>query len=308
MKMFKRKLILFLVMLTILAAGLISCGSEEKKEESGYRVYYLNKDATALVYDNFELQSEKTTEMLTELLAYLAESGDWDKKAPLSFGFSVTDCVLDNNQIKLTVDEHYTELPPTTEILVRAALVRTLLQPDEAVGLTMFIGEEELKDTKGNPIGIMTADTFIDNEGVEINSYQEVNLQLYFATESGTQLRPVPSSVVYNTNVSMERLVVEQIINGPEDRNTYATVDPSTKVISVTVTDGVCFVNLSSDFLNPVGFVTPEVTIYSIVNSLAELNSVRKVQFHINGESKIVYREIVDLENPFSRNLDIVEK
>ena len=307
MRRYRKNLILILTLLAS-AFVLCSCGKEVKKEESGYRVYYLNKDATALVYDNFELKSEKTTEMLTELLAYLADSGDWDKKAPLSFGFSVTDCVLDNNQIKLTVDEHYTELAPTTEILVRAALVRTLLQPDEAVGLTMFIGEEELKDTKGNPIGIMTADTFIDNEGVEINSYQEANLILYFATESGTALKPVQSTVVYNTNVSMERLIVEQIINGPEDRSSYATVDPSTKVISVTVTDGVCFVNLSSDFLNPVGFVTPEVTIYSIVNSLAELSSVRKVQFHINGESKIVYREIVDLENPLARNLDIVEK
>ncbi|MCR5119762.1 MAG: GerMN domain-containing protein [Lachnospiraceae bacterium] len=308
MKRFKQNFILMLALLALAAFFLCSCGEEEKKEESGYRVYYLNKDATALVYDNFELKSDKTTEMLTELLSYLADSGDWDRKAPLSFGFTVTDCVLDNNQIKLTVDEHYTELPPTTEILVRAALVRTLLQPEEAVGLTMFIGDEELKDTKGNPIGIMTADSFIDNEGVEINSYQEVNLTLYFATESGTALCPVPSTVVYNTNVSMERLVVEQIINGPEDRNTYATVDPSTKVISVTVTDGVCFVNLSSDFLNPVGFVTPEVTIYSIVNSLAELNGIRKVQFHVNGESKIVYREIVDLENPLARNLDIVEK
>lgn len=308
MKQFKKNFISCIALALVSLCLLCACGSEEKKEESGYRVYYLNKNATALVYENYELKSEKTTEMLTELLTYLADSGDWDRKAPLSFGFSVTDCVLDNNQIKLTVDEHYTELPPTTEILVRAALVRTLLQPDEAAGLTMFIGEEELKDTNGNPIGIMTADTFIDNEGVEINSYQEVNLQLYFATESGTELRPVQSTVVYNTNVSMERLVVEQIINGPEDRNTYATVDPSTKVISVTVTDGVCFVNLSSDFLNPVGFVTPEVTIYSIVNSLAELSNVRKVQFHVNGESKIVYREIVDLENPLARNLDIVEK
>lgn len=303
-----RKSILILMLLTAFISVFCSCGAEDKKEESGYRVYYLNKDATGLVYDNYELKSEKTTEMLTELLAYLADPGDWDRRAPLGYGFTVTGCVLDNNQIKLTVDEHYTELPPTTEILVRAALVRTLLQPDEAVGLTMFIGEEELKDRKGNPIGIMTADTFIDNEGVEINSYQEVSLTLYFATESGTALIPVQSSVVYNTNVSMERLIVEQIINGPEDRNSYATVDPSTKVISVTVTDGVCFVNLSSDFLNPVGFVTPEVTIYSIVNSLAELPSIRKVQFHINGESKIVYREIVDLENPLARNLDIVEK
>ncbi len=305
-----RKPIKIILFLLILAGTLcVACGKgEEAAGESGYRVYYLNKDATGLLYKNYELDSEKTTGMLTELLSYLADDSDFEMRSPLGFGFSVTDCVIDKNQITLTVDEHYNELPPTTEILVRAALVRTLLGPEEALGVTMFVGGEELKDRKGNPVGIMTADTFIDNEGVEINSYKEVTLKLYFATESGTALKPVQSTEVYNTNVSMERLVVEEIIKGPKDRDTYATVDPSTKVISVTVTDGVCFVNLSGDFMNAMDFVTPEVTIYSIVNSLAELGSVYKVQFHINGESKIVYRDIVDLENPLARNLDLVEK
>ena len=65
--------------------------------------------------------------------------------------------------------------------------------------------------------------------------------------------------------------------------------------------------NLSPEFLNAVGDVTPEVTLYSIVNSLAELKDVHRVQFMVNGDSQVLYREMIQLDNSFSRNLDIVK-
>ncbi|MBR6155924.1 MAG: GerMN domain-containing protein, partial [Lachnospiraceae bacterium] len=87
----------------------------------------------------------------------------------------------------------------------------------------------------------------------------------------------------------------------------YPTVDPDTRILSVTDADGVCYVNLSPEFLNAVGDVTPEVTLYSIVNSLAELKDVHRVQFMVNGDSQVLYREMIQLDNSFSRNLDIVK-
>ena len=101
--------------------------------------------------------------------------------------------------------------------------------------------------------------------------------------------------------------MIEQLIDGPEGDEGYATLNPYTRVISVTVTDGVCFVNLDSAFLESPGNVTPQVSIYSIVNSLAELSTVHKVQFLVNGEGDVMFREVMDLEDDFSRNLDIVE-
>ena len=101
--------------------------------------------------------------------------------------------------------------------------------------------------------------------------------------------------------------MVEILIAGPEGKEIYPTLDPDTRILSVTDTDGVCYVNLSSEFLNAVGKVTPEVTLYSIVNSLAELKDVHRVQFMVNGDSQVLYREMIRLDNSFSRNLDIVK-
>ena len=198
-------------------------------------------------------------------------------------------------------------MSPTREVLVRAALVRTLVQIPGVEGVSMCIGEAPLLDRSGNPIGLMQKDTFVDNEGVEINAYDQVALHLYFADETGTQLVETTRTVIYNTNMSMERLVVEILIAGPEGKEIYPTVDPDTRIISVTDTDGVCYVNLSPEFLNAVGDVTPEVTLYSIVNSLAELKDVHRVQFMVNGDSQVLYREMIQLDNTFSRNLDMVK-
>ena len=81
----------------------------------------------------------------------------------------------------------------------------------------------------------------------------------------------------------------------------FPTINPSTKIINVMTKDGVCYVNLSEDFLTVVGNVPTKVSVYSIVNSLVELNSVNKVQILVNGEVPASFSNTV-----FERNLDIV--
>ena len=87
----------------------------------------------------------------------------------------------------------------------------------------------------------------------------------------------------------------------------YPVANPDTKVLSVAVRDGICYVNLDSSFVNQIYNVTPEVTIYAITNSLVELSNVNKVQISINGETNINYRENISLSATFERNLDLVE-
>jgi len=52
--------------------------------------------------------------------------------------------------------------------------------------------------------------------------------------------------------------------------------------------------------------VTENVTIYSIVNSLTELDSVKQVQLLVNGETTHLSNIDVDLSSPLSRNQEII--
>ena len=135
-----------------------------------------------------------------------------------------------------------------------------------------------------------------------------MNLTLYFASESGKYLRKAIRSVEYNSNISLERLVVETLIGGPIGDGLYPTISPNTKIVSISVKDKICYVNLNEDFLTTPYNVIPEVTIYSIVNSLIELNNVNKVQISINGESNLLFYEKVTISAPLERNLDILKE
>ena len=77
--------------------------------------------------------------------------------------------------------------------------------------------------------------------------------------------------------------------------------------MAVTTKDGVCYVNLSKEFLVKQGNLTDEVVLYSFVNSLTELSNVNKVQFMIDSETEISFGEHSYLNTPFERDLELIE-
>lgn len=246
--------------------------------------------------------------MVAELLNVMkANPEESELKATISSAIDIYSCRINEGKLIIDFAKTYKDMPPTTEVLVRAAIVRTVTQIEGIETVEFELEGETLIDYAGIVVGAMNAGQFIDNAGTEINAYEVATLKLYFANEEGTALVPVSRSVEYNTNVSLEKLVMEQLILGPSKLEAYPTINPATKVINVTVNDGTCYVNLDQTFLTQVYTVSSEVTIYSIVNSLVELDNVNKVQILINGESEISFRESMNLNTTFGRNLDLIE-
>lgn len=289
----------------------VSCRNHVSEDDiSGkiIKVFYVNLDEDRIEGIEYELQTEDVVEQIKEAIVMLSTTPKKKElKATISLELGTPDCTLNEEQLTIRFDENYNLMPPTKEVLVRAAIVRTLCQLDGVSFVQFNINGEPLLNSSGELVGKMNSAQFIDNDGKEISAYDQVTIQLYFANESGDKLIPVKRTVEYNTNISMEKLVMEQILKGPDESGGYATINPATKVNNITITDGICYVNLSKEFLTQVYNVNSEVTIYSIVNSLVELNNVNKVQILIDGDSKLTFRETISLESTFSRNLDLIE-
>ncbi|MCM1135075.1 MAG: GerMN domain-containing protein [Clostridium sp.] len=298
---------LFLILLT--AVFICACGRrQEAQPGKTYSIYYVNNDETAISPYEYATETTDKRELLDELLEQLRTGSEKLKyKAPLSDKYELLDYTVNEDQLTLSFDENYMWQEVTTEVLVRAAIVRTLTQIDGISYVAFQIKSEPLTDAYGMVIGTMNSDMFIDNAGNEINTYEKVKLTLYFADESGSRLKPVSRTVVYNSNISMERLVVEQFIAGPgENEKAFPTVNPDTKIISVNVKDRICYVDFDNTFLTQIYNVTSDVAIYSLINSLAELSSVSKVQISINGDTNVNYKENIGLSTVFERNLELV--
>ena len=303
---YKKGILFFLLLGMLLFAG---CGKENENEgKDRYSVYYLNREETAIGEFAYYTKTQEPIKVLGELVTILGQPASNVNYNETVRGFLITAYSISDDVIQITVDENYKKLSPTTEVLTRAAIVRTLTQIKGIRYVNMKVGEHDLTDSLGGIIGSMTADQFVDNAGNEINTYEKVELNLYFAAENGKYLVKVLRPVEYNSNISLERLVVEKIIGGPEGEDMHPTVNPNTKIISIAVKDNICYVNLSKEFLVTQSDVLPEVTVYSIVNSLIELQNINKVQISVEGNNAIVFRDTIDMAVLFERNLDILKK
>lgn len=307
MKKEAKRLLLLFVSCSLLLAGCTR--REEAGKSSQIDCYYLNKEATKLVSEPVELSATETLDQINEIFDHMtAMPSDVNKKAAVSGEFEILAISYDGSKVAIEVNEKYRALSPSSEILTRAAIVRNLTQLDGVDYVTMNIQGDPLTDRSGNPIGPMEASMFIDNTGNEINAYEKTTLKLFFANEKGDRLIEASRTVVYNTNISLEKLVVEQLIKGPNSRLIYPVMNPETKVNSVTVKDGICYVNLGEGFLTQTTNVSTEATIYAITNSLVELPNINKVQISVEGNTDLNYRETVPLSTIFERNYEIVTK
>lgn len=304
---------LWAVFLTlVLLSGMTGCAREEK-EDSGLLLYYLNEDLSSLNTLSYLMEDGKSKadlspqEMADDMLEQLATpSGDVRSIAPIQ-NFTVTGTTLQNGTLTVFLSSDYEELETVREILTRAALVNTLCQIDGVDSVSFLCGDHPLTNEDGSVVTAMNSDMFIFNSGKEIMNYEKVRLHLYFANEDGDQLVDTYRNVVYNSNISMERLVVEQVLKGPNSDVVFPTLNPASKVLSVTTRDGVCYVNLDQAFLTEPYGVTSQVAIYSLVNSLTELSSVSAVQITIEGKTGKAFMD-GSLSSAFERNLSVVRK
>lgn len=303
--MIKQKLVFILLALISFAMLLTGCGREE--EEGGYSIYYLNKDKTRIVGNSYVPEAAKTEEIIKELTERLeSESGDVEYKKPIPNEVEITSFSLDEGVLSLYFNQEYSKMDTVEEVLCRAAIVRTLMQVPTVECLNFYVGDAPLTDAEGTLVGVMTDESFIENPGEQINSIQTANITLYFANKKGDGLVREVHEVHYSSNISMEKLVIEHLIEGPESDQSQNAIPPETKIVSVSVLDGVCYLSLDEGFLSQNYEIKEPIVIYSIVNSLSEISNINKVQISVNGDTSGVYRDSYRLDTMYERNLDYI--
>jgi len=305
-----RGYIFSMAVLVIFALILPACSQKKANDENTKFVFYINMEGTKVVPKEYVPVASERDELIAEYLNELqTEPKEMDLKSPISSEIPLVGYDYSEGLLRLDFDETYLTMEKFTEIISRAAIVRTLMQVDGVEGILFTVNGISIIDSKLQPIGVMTADMFVDNTGSEINSYEKADLRLYFADEEGTGLISSVETVMYSTNIALDKLVVEHLIEGPDDTpGKYPVVGGNVKILGVTTKDGTCYLNFSQEFLTKEYNVTDEVIIYSFVNSLTELSNINKVQFMIDSETNITFGDHIYLSEPFERNLDIMSE
>ena len=293
-------------------SGMSSLRREESSaEESGYLIYYLNQEGNGLVSRKYEPKSRDFEGILAELLEAFRNPVSTTYRSAMPEEVRINSTSTGINEIDVDFSAEYLSLDTIREVLLRSALVLTLLRFDDVDTVRFTVDSQSLVvgDTE---IGPMTEDTFVVPTGNAINSYRNQTLTLYFPGADGKTLIRELKTIYYSSNVNTERMVLEQMIQGSSNSNLLALTTREVLVNSVKVNDSVCTVDFSrevNDLPFPDSPVDPETVLYAFTNAIidsAANGNISRVKFLIDGSDDTRFRDQVNLKKEFERNAELI--
>lgn len=287
-----------------ITVSLTGCGASSSRNQ--FTIYYVNQERTALAEYKTKLDESADAQALVNEMDKARKKSTFIPARPAYV--KVDHVQTDGQNVYIYYTDTYKSMDNATEVLYRAAVVKTLTQLPEVDHVMFYVDGAPATYADGTVIGMMSADDFVEASGSNSADIQSADIKLYFANAKGDKLIPMDMNVTYNKNVPIERVVVEQLINGPGISGYYRTLPANVKLLGISVTDGTCYVNLDSTFIDGMVNAAEMVPVYSIVNSLCDIPQIDRVQILINGESNRMYRESISLETKFTNNEDIVQK
>ncbi|MCD8011577.1 MAG: GerMN domain-containing protein [Lachnospiraceae bacterium] len=285
------------------------CGRQE--QSSSYTIYYVNVSGTSLYEVSYVPSAETFDEMVTELIGKMEEipsDATYTSAIPQTVEFQGYERGID--ALRLDFSGEYYDMSNTEEVLLRAAVVKTICQIPGVTKIMITVDTEQLVDANGDAIAAMDAESFIDTKDGGINSYQTASLVLYFPNQDGTQLKKEVRNVDYSSNMVLERVIVEQLIAGSEYSDRSTIFASSVEILDVSTKNGICTIDFSEEFNQ-----TPsenagsaEAALYAIVDSICETSdNVDGVKFTVEGSGNVLFRDEIDLGSVFIFNQNIIE-
>ncbi len=300
----KRLISICIAVLVFVSYIVSGCGvNDETADRDGYKVYYTDQSKTKLVTENYRTEETDREVLVSELINEMKtglDNVEYSKAIPDVVDVLWTYYDSETTTVSISFSSNYYELSAAEDILCRAAVVRTLAQISGVDYVLFMVENNNLKDSAGNDILRMSTSMFVDV--TDTDSLKRMNITLYYTEKTGKKLIECDREVVFNSTVSNERLVLSQLIDGPVENGLFPTLSKDLNIVSINVSDGICYVNLDSKYINNSLNVSNEISVYSIVNTLTELSTVNKVQILVNGKTVTE----LGVTEPLERNLDYV--
>lgn len=311
-KQFLQRLLVFVISLVIIIPIFLTI-REYFIEEDVFQaqLFYINSnDELTDIHKNIPI--DEPSNMVRDILERLSLPNPQENLKGSLIDIQTITVDIQNDIAIINLSNHYNDLSNWEEVLTRSSIVWSLTSLDFIQGVIIKINGEILSSKSNYSFGIMNRQNVIINSHIPsktTSEYQIVNL--YFANSQNDDLVAERRLIEVEANKGKERTILEQLIIGPKDLGNISTIPKETKINDVTTTnDGICYVNLSYDFISKhSGTEIGELlTIYSIVNTLCEVNNVSKIQFLIDGERLDLYKGYLDFSKPFeAKNLSDIK-
>ena len=123
-----RKRIVCILLSFVLLLSLTGCGNNNESKGE-YQVYYMNMEMSKIVAEEYDSTGAEREELIEELLVKLKSAPDSSKlRQTIPANVNVNSFKINGAYLYIDFSEEYKSLKPTEEVLVRAAIVKTLIQ------------------------------------------------------------------------------------------------------------------------------------------------------------------------------------
>ena len=192
----KKTILIICVAAACILFGLVAfigLSGRNKNEEQQYRFYYINSDETRLKEEKYTPEKETTEVMLRNFSESLNNRETREDGISLfPDGVKISSYSIQDGVLNVEFNEAYDKMSRTRELLVRAGIVKIFLQVPGVDSVEIYVGKKPLTDTRGEEVGAMNNDTFVEFSGSDGDVYSYDTFTLYFTNKTGSGTEKCP--------------------------------------------------------------------------------------------------------------------
>lgn len=306
-----KRIFLAVIVILLIVTAVIGCSRNTSTSGIAYNLYFANQGKNNLVVEQRNIGADDLSDVAEDVMEELLKGPSTGSNcAVIPEDTRLLDLDISDGIASVNFSKAYFpkgDNADTIELLARYSVVNTLCDISGINKVKIFIDGVELTNSSGVPVGALGKEDILLN-GKTAENAKEETLVLYFPDVNFVNLVKCERTAPLIDN-SVEKTIVHELIKGPLDGGFVSTIPAETKVLSVETKDSICFVNLSSEFISKHadGSAAEAFTVYAIVNSLTELESIESVQFLIEGKKVDVLKHML-LDTPYTRNEEYIGK
>lgn len=254
------------------------------QSRADFTLYYSDRARRYLIAQNVSVSLATENDLVRFLVeSLLTPPEDSGLISPLPVGTKLLDYSLDDGICTLNFSGEFEQnlwARCESQRLALLSVVNTLTQLDD-IHQVEFCTDGNLLAQYGL-ISIPAPLVFEENAiGPVRTGMNEFDTTLYLSNGSGSYLAAVPMPLRQITGSSPAEQVVLALIQYQDLNGFHSTIPQQTRLLSVETRSGMCYVDLSGEFLSTQDHLVSSVR--SIVSSVCALEQIHSVQITVDG-------------------------
>lgn len=254
---------------------LCACGTAE---QPGGMCLWFPVDLDAPRHSAQAVASQGTEADTVESLVagLLSGPGEEGLARSLPEGTKLENWTLKDGVLSLDFSEEYDTLSGADRTLADYCLTLTLCQLEQVESIRILTGEAE-------PRLLSPQDVLFTGAEEEP---RQISVALYFPRALGKGLGLETRELTLTEDDDLYVMIAEALAKGPTDPDLQTYLPRGDILLGTWVDDGVCYVNFSAELLThaPAGQTERNLLLYSVVDTLGNLDAVTAVQFLVDGD------------------------